>query len=122
MWNARTPLLLVAVFAAQETAWAAGCGLCARSVVVNSQLATCFLERFPQLASRQGGAVVVDLEDCAADRGVVAPLRGPQSPATEEPSVKFIVTFGQLACLKTRLEAAAGSLDPSLRIDLGDCE
>ena len=35
------------------------CGICARTVVIDSDLAQCFLERYPQLVSRAGGAVAV---------------------------------------------------------------
>lgn len=118
----RVELVVAAALALPAVATGAECGLCARSVVVNSQLASCFLQKYPQLSTRQSGAVAVDLEDCATDRGVVAPLRGPRPAASEEPSVKFILTLSQLACLKNKLETVDGALDPSLTIDLGDCQ
>jgi hypothetical protein len=121
MWITARLLLSAATLSAQPLAASADCGLCAKSVVVNSRIADCFLERYPQLSSHTDAAVAVDLEDCGEDRGVVAPLRGPQAPASE-PSLRFILSQAQLACLKQRLEEVAQPLDPSLEIDLGDCE
>lgn len=100
----------------------AECGLCAKSVVVNSALATCFLEKYPQLSNRSGGAVAIDLDDCEEERGVVAALRGPQAQASEPPSRRFILSLPQLACLKRKLEEPGVVLDPSARIDLEACE
>lgn len=114
-------LLLAAALAALPLPAVAECGLCARSVVVNSQLATCFLEKYPQLSAREGAAVAVDLEDCEQERGVVAPLRGPQAHAVVQPSMKFILSLAQLACLKQKLEQPGLALDPAVEIDLGAC-
>ncbi len=98
------------------------CGLCARSVVVNSALATCFLEKYAELSSRPAGAVAIDLDDCEEERGVVAALRGPQAQAAEAPSRRFILSLPQLSCLKRKLEEPGMVLDPSARIDLESCE
>ena len=38
----------------------AQCALCDTEVVINSELASCFLSEFPQLAERNGAAVAVD--------------------------------------------------------------
>lgn len=114
-------ILLAATLAAAQggVAWA-DCGLCARTVVVNSQLATCFLDKYPQLAARDGGAVAVDLEDCEQERGVIAPLRGPQARPMQ-PSMKFMLSPEQLFCLKQKLEQPDLALDPAVEIDLGAC-
>ena len=115
-------LLAAALAAGTASAGAeAECGLCARSVVVNSQVAACFLEKYPQLAERQGAAVAVDLEDCEQERGVVAPLRGPQAQAVAQPSIRFILSPSQLACLKQKLEQPGLALDPAVEIDLEAC-
>ena len=106
---------------AASPALPAECGLCAKSVVVNSALASCFLERYPELSSRPNGAVAIDLADCEQERGVVAALRGPEAQATETPSLRFILSLSQLGCLKRKLEEPGVALDPLLRIDLGSC-
>ena len=96
------------------------CGICARTVVIDSDLAQCFLERYPQLVSRAGGAVAVNLEDCETSRGVVAALRPPRVGG-DEPTLRFIVSTTQLACIKAKLEEPDVVLDPSLTIDLDAC-
>lgn len=114
-------MLLAAALAAGALPAGAECGLCARTVVVNAQLATCFLEKYPQLAAREGAAVAIDLEDCEQERGVIAPLRGPQTQTNAQPSMKFILSPAQLACLKQKLEQPGLTLDPAVEIDLGAC-
>lgn len=114
-------LLLAAALAGAPPPASADCGLCARSVVVNAQLAACFLEQYPQLAAHQGTAVAVDLEDCGQDRGVVLALRGPQTQAGMQPSMKFFLSSAQLACLKRKLEEPGLALDPAVEIDLARC-
>lgn len=109
--------------AAQSTATAEdACGLCARSVVINSALARCFLEKYPQFASRTSSAVAINLDDCETEteRSVVPALRGPSASAGE-PSRKFFLSLPQLVCLKRKLEDPGIDLDPSAQIDLGDC-
>ncbi|MBK8457864.1 MAG: hypothetical protein IPL47_12780 [Phyllobacteriaceae bacterium] len=102
------------------------CGLCAKTIVINSALAGCFLKRFPEWQSKSTSAIVVDLAGCEGapteeERGVVAALPTPgQVSAT--PDTEFILTLGQLVCLKRKLEDPALVLDPSATIDLGVCE
>jgi hypothetical protein len=96
------------------------CGLCAKEIVIDSALAECFLERYPQLSGRNGSAVAVNLEDCETSRGVVAALRPPQTGVTP-PTLRFIASLAQLACIKARLEEPGVVLDPSLTIDLQAC-
>ncbi|MCB1454025.1 MAG: hypothetical protein KDJ43_10290 [Rhizobiaceae bacterium] len=96
------------------------CGLCAKSVVINSALASCFLEQYPLLERRSTATVAINLEDCEEERGVVAALRGP-SAAGAQPSRKFFLSLSQLVCLKRKLEDPGMDLDPSAQIDLGDC-
>lgn len=98
----------------------AACGLCAKSVVINSVLAGCFLEKYPQFVSRSTSAVAVNLEDCETKRSVVPALRGPNASGAE-PSRKFFLSLSQLVCLKRKLEEPGIDLDPSAQIDLGDC-
>lgn len=106
---------------AQGAAAAAPCGLCDREVVMNSALAACFLEAYPALAGRTGGAVVVDLSACEQSRGIVDALRMPGS-GPREPDVSFVLTPGQLGCLKARLEQPGLNLDPAATIPLDSCE
>lgn len=96
------------------------CGLCDSEIVINSALATCFLENFQQYADKANGAVIVDLTGCEQDRSVVEPLAMPGA-ATEEPDTQFMVTKAQLDCLKAQLEQPDVKLDPSARIELGSC-
>ena len=96
------------------------CGLCAKSVVINSALASCFLEQYPLLERRSTATVAINLEDCEEERGVVAALRGP-SAAGAQPSRKFFLSLSQLVCLKRKLEDPGMDLEPSAQIDLGDC-
>ena len=98
--------------------------LCARTVVINSALAGCFLHRFPEWQFKASAAIVVDLSSCKDDktgRGVIAALPAPGAPSAE-PDKEFIVTLAQLVCLKRKLEDPALVLDPSATIDLGACE
>ncbi|MBN9216574.1 MAG: hypothetical protein J0I79_01350 [Mesorhizobium sp.] len=108
-------LLLAANASAQEA-----CGLCAKQVVINSELATCFLEQYDQFAKASSEAVVVDLSSCAS-RGVVEALPSPNK-APAEPDMQFIVSRPQLACLKKQLEAPGVVLDPSATIKLDGCK
>jgi hypothetical protein len=115
--------IAILIGAAQGTASAeSACGLCAKSVVINSALAGCFLEKYPQFAARTSSAVAINLEDCESEtmRSVVPALRGPSASA-EEPSRKFFLSLPQLVCLKRKLEDPEIDLDPSAQIDLGDC-
>lgn len=99
----------------------AQCGLCAREIITNSQLATCFLQEFPDLSQGDSQAVAVDLSDCGGSRGVVEALPSPDGGMVE-PSVSFMLTRTQLACLKGKLEDPELKLDPSAKIELAGCE
>jgi len=118
-------LALLAAFVLTAGAASANpdCGLCARSVVINSALASCFLARFPEWQARANGAVVVDLTACPGEneRGVVAALPEPGAGGPDL-DAEFIVTLDQLVCLKRKLEDPTLVLDPSATIDLGACE
>jgi hypothetical protein len=118
-WRAATAglaasLLLVAGASADES-----CGLCVKQVVTNSELATCFLDQYDQIAKSGGNAVVVDLSSCAS-RGVVEPLPSPNKAPTE-PDVQFMISRTQLDCLKRKLEAPGVVLDPTATIELDSC-
>ncbi len=97
------------------------CAICATSVVTNSGLAECFLEKYAALSSEGGSAVAVDLTDCPAERGIVDALPTFGTKAVAEPDTEFLLTRGQLSCLKTKLEEPGLVLDPQARIDLGAC-
>ena len=101
-------------------AWAEeSCGLCAKQIVTNSELAGCFLDQYDQIAKTGSTAVVVDLSSCAS-RGVVEPLPSPNKAAVE-PDVQFMISRTQLDCLKKKLEAPGIVLDPSATIQLDSC-
>lgn len=108
-------LLLIANASAQDT-----CGLCVKQVIINSELATCFLDQYDQIAKTSSDAVVVDLSSCAS-RGVVEALPSPNKTPVE-PDVQFIVSHPQLQCLKKQLEAPGIVLDPSATIVLDSCK
>ena len=107
-------LLLIANASAEDA-----CGLCAKQIVTNSELATCFLDQYDQIAKSNGDAVVVDLSNCAS-RGVVEALPSPNK-APVEPDVQFMISRLQLNCLKKQLEAPGIVLDPSATIELDSC-
>ena len=81
--------LLIANASADEA-----CGLCVKQIVTNSELATCFLDQYDQIAKSGSGAVVVDLSNCAS-RGVVEALPSPNK-GTAEPDVQFMISRLQL--------------------------
>ncbi|QKD06197.1 hypothetical protein EB235_10290 [Mesorhizobium loti R88b] len=108
-------LLLIANASAQDT-----CGLCVKQVIINSELATCFLDQYDQIAKTSSNAVVVDLSSCAS-RGIVEALPSPNKTAVE-PDVQFMVSRPQLVCLKKQLEAPGVVLDPSATIELDNCK
>ena len=114
-------LLAGLFFTASTQAEEPPCVICATQVVVNSALASCFLDEYQQLARDANGAVAVDLSGCATDRGIVPGLKMPGTQ-TKEPDVSFMVTKRQLGCLKAKLEQPDLVLDPSVTIDLGSCE
>lgn len=101
------------------------CGLCASEVVMTSSLAKCFLSQYAALEESGGAAIVVDLSSCASaepvQRGVVEALPSPMaSEAT--PETEFIVSRGQLGCLKEKLQEPGLVLDPSATIKLDACD
>ncbi|MDP3897135.1 MAG: hypothetical protein Q8Q62_10710 [Mesorhizobium sp.] len=112
--------MLAAVALASPPAGAETCPICARSVVTNSDLATCFLEKYGEAAGSGGGAVAVDLTRCERSRSIVQALPGPAVPV-EEPDTKFLLSRGQIECLRRKLEEPGLVLDPQARIDLGGC-
>jgi hypothetical protein len=107
-------VLMIANASADEA-----CGLCAKQIVTNSELATCFLDQYGQIAGTGSGAVVVDLSSCAS-RGVVEALPSP-TKAPQQPDVQFMISHAQLDCLKKKLEAPGIVLDPSATIELDSC-
>lgn len=123
----RVLALLFAVAALPVQAAEQPCGLCAHKVTINSELAACFLGKFPQLEARKAEAVVVDLTDCPkaadgeADRGIIPALPQPGA-VSDAPDTEYILTLGQLVCLKAKLEAPELKLDPSATISLDACQ
>ncbi len=106
--------LMVANASAEEA-----CGLCAKQIITNSELATCFLDHYDQIAKTGNSAVVVDLSSCAS-RGVAEALPSPNK-APAEPDVQFMISRTQLDCLKKKLEAPGIVLDPTATIELDSC-
>ena len=89
-------------------------------MMMNSELATCFLEQYDELAEQDEPAIVVDLSDCPGSRGIVEAL--PSANLTvEEPDTEFMISPEQLSCLKKKLEDPDIELDPTATIDLGSC-
>jgi hypothetical protein len=107
-------LLLAANAVADEP-----CGLCAKEIVTNSELASCFLEQYDQFAGRSAEALAVDLSACQS-RGIVEALPSPNK-GVEEPDVQFLISHTQLNCLKQKLEEPGLVLDPTATIELDDC-
>jgi len=95
------------------------CGLCSETVVLNSELANCFLDQYDQFAKEDGTAIAVDLSVCGS-RGIVEALPTPES-GTAEPDTQFMISRAQLGCLKKKLEEPGLVLDPSAKIELGSC-
>jgi len=95
------------------------CGLCSQSIVTNSSLADCFLDQYDQLRKEDGAAIAVDLSDCGS-RGIVEALPSPDA-AEAGPDTQFMLSRGQLDCLKKKLEEPGLVLDPSVKIELGSC-
>jgi len=108
-------LLLIANASAEDA-----CGLCVKQIVTNSELATCFLDQYDQIAKTNSNTVVVDLSSCAS-RGIVEALPSP-TKAPAEPDVQFMVSRPQLQCLKKQLETPGIVLDPSATIELDNCK
>lgn len=98
----------------------ADCVICANSIVMNEDLADCFLQKYADPASISGDTVAVDLSRCEKSRSVVLALPEPKA-AVEEPDIKFLLSRGQVECLKDKLQSDEIDLDPSARIDLGTC-
>lgn len=121
-WKVAAGAVIALMTAVQGGQALAACGLCASSVTTNENLASCFLERYDDYAARSGTAVAVDLDDCPATRGVVEALSSP-TMAQVVPDTRFMVTKGQLACFRERIEESLETgLDPATVIALDDCE
>jgi hypothetical protein len=119
-WCAIIPAFSVSLLLVDAASAEEACGLCATQIVTNSELATCFLERYDQIAKAGSDAIVVDLSECAS-RGVVEALPSP-SKGIVEPDVQFMISRPQLQCLKKKLEAPGIVLDPSATIELDSCQ
>lgn len=121
----RLKILLAAAMSASAAlsvplARADTCGLCAKEVLLNAELAKCLLGQYASLSQRSAGAIAVDLTGCETSRGIVDALPS-VTPAVEEPDLQFIVSRTQLECLKSRLEVPGLVQDPLTKIDLRTC-
>ena len=108
-----------AMFSVSTSAAGAACGLCDTEVVMNSELASCFLEQYEKLAQETDQTIVVDLSDCGS-RGIVDPLPS-LDVSTDQPDTEFMIPRSQLDCLRKKLQDPDIKLDPSARIDLSSC-
>ena len=108
-----------AVFSLSSGAAGATCGLCDTEVVMNSELASCFLEQYDKLAQETDQTIVVDLSDCGS-RGIVDALPSLDVTA-DQPNTEFMIARSQLDCLRKKLEDPGIKLDPSAKIDLSSC-
>lgn len=113
-------LAVVAGLAAASAARAQECVICAKSVVMNSDLAQCFLNKYSTIPADAGEALAVDLSKCETAKSIVQALPSP-TMAVEAPDTKFMLSRGQAECLRERLLGGEIDLDPSARIDLGTC-
>lgn len=113
-------IIVAAVFSISSAAAGATCGICDTEIVINSELASCFLEQYDKLAKLQEPAIVVDLSGCAQSRGIVEALPSADLTA-DEPDTEFMISRTQLECLKKKLEQPGLELDPSATIDLASC-
>jgi hypothetical protein len=108
-----------AAFSISSGAAGASCTLCSTEVVMNSELASCFLEKYEKLAKETDQTIVVDLSDCQS-RGIVEALPSLDVTA-EQPDTEFMIARSQLDCLRKKLEDPDIKLDPSAKIDLTTC-
>lgn len=121
--SARIAAMAALLYVAGVAHASASCGLCAREVHLTPALARCLMERYATLATRDEGAIAIDLTTCEQDRGIgiVEPLPGPGGRIAAEPDMRFMVSRPQLECLKTRLEEPGAVHPPLTRIDLSAC-
>ena len=120
-WAGGIVLLGGALVAGPLHALDASCGICATEITLDEPLAACFLDRYHDYSAEDGMAVAVRLDDCPTDRGVVEALSSPGAGSIA-PDTRFLLTRTQLACLKERLEQPGIVLDPSVTVQLDDCE
>jgi len=98
------------------------CGICDKTIVTNTELATCFLDEYPSLADASDAVIVVDLSGCETTRGGLEALPGPDTTGSAlEPDTQFMISRAQLDCLKRKLEEPGLVLDPSAQIELASC-
>lgn len=116
----RGAIAAMALFLAAP-ALAEDCPICAESVVMNGDLASCFLQKYGGKTVVSGNMVAIDLSRCEKSRSIVSALPTP-TMAVEEPDTKFLLSRSQVQCLRDKLESDELVLDPSARIDLGSCE
>jgi hypothetical protein len=99
------------VFSMSSGAAGATCSLCNTEIVINSELASCFLDQYEKLAKESDQTIVVDLSDCQS-RGIVDPL--PSLDVTADaPDTEFMISHSQLDCLRKKLQDPNVKLDPS---------
>ncbi|MGB6118115.1 MAG: hypothetical protein WBF87_07835 [Mesorhizobium sp.] len=120
--NSVLVLAAMAAAPALNMAVAQDCAICAKSVVMNSDLANCFLQKYASIPADAGAAVAVDLSQCnEKTKSIVQALPQP-TMAVEPPDTKFMLSRSQAQCLREQLLDGELDLDPSVRIDLGVCQ
>jgi hypothetical protein len=111
--------ITAALFSISSGAAGATCGLCDTEIVMNAELASCFLEQYDKLAQETDPTIVVDLSGCES-RGIVDALPS-LDVSTEQPDTEFMISRAQLDCLRKKLQDPNIKLDPSAKIDLSSC-
>jgi hypothetical protein len=113
---------LAAAVAATPSSFAApsSCPICDKEVVINSDLAVCFLDQYKVFAASTDASVLIDLTECGESRGIIPGIPGVQT-SEEKPTMRFRLSRVQMDCLKQKLELPGLELDPSVRIDLSAC-
>lgn len=113
-------VISAAVFAVSSAAAGATCGLCDSEIVMDSDLANCFLQKYGDLAKLDDPAIAVDLSDCESSRGIIEALPSPNL-TVDEPDTQFMISRSQLECLKKKLEQPDIEFNPTAKINLDSC-
>lgn len=103
---------------------AAVCDFCNPTVRLNQSVSECFLEQASEIHNRlrteSRGFVLVDLTSCAATKTRGLPKAG--DPTAAGPiDTSFVADESALLCIEAEIKRLAGSLDPSVQLDLAQC-
>ena len=120
----RATLALGLLLSAGQSAWAV-CEFCNPTIRLNQRVAECLGEQLPteleRLQSEGRGFVLVDLTQC-----VDAKTRGlPQAGVATAPAdvdTSFVADETALRCIGAEIARLSGALDPSVELDLTQCQ